>query len=57
MKELIEQIADLYTTFYKNANDQLENGNNAAGYRARKAAFEIEKTMIVFRKQSIESSK
>ena len=57
MKELIEQIADLYTAFYKNANAQLETGNDAAGIRARKASLEIEKTMKTFRKQSIESSK
>ena len=36
---------------------QLENGNKAAGTRARKASLEIEKTMKEFRKASLEDSK
>lgn len=57
MKELIEQIAATYETFAKDANAQAENGNKAAGTRARKASLEIEKAMKAFRKASIEASK
>ena len=51
MKELVEKVAELY------AKAQLENGNKAAGTRARKASLEIEKTMKEFRKASLEDSK
>ncbi len=57
MKELVEQIAELYAAFSKDANAQLENGNKAAGTRARKASLEIEKAMKAFRKASLEASK
>lgn len=57
MKKLIEQIAAAYETFAKDANAQAENGNKAAGTRARKASLEIEKAMKAFRKASIEASK
>ena len=36
---------------------QIENGNKAAGTRARKASLEIEKAMKEFRKASLEASK
>ena len=57
MKELIEQIAAAYEAFAKDANAQAENGNKAAGTRARKASLELEKAMKSFRKASIEASK
>ena len=57
MKELIEQIAAAYEAFDKDANAQAENGNKAAGTRARKASLELEKAMKAFRKASIEASK
>ena len=57
MKELVEQIAELYAAFSKDANAQLENGNKAAGTRARKASLEIEKAMKAFRKASLEAAK
>ena len=37
MKELVEKVAALYADFSKDANAQIENGNKAAGTRARKA--------------------
>lgn len=43
MKELVEQIAAAYEAFQKDAAAQVENGNKAAGTRARKASLEIEK--------------
>lgn len=53
MKELVEKVAALYADFSKDANAQLENGNKAAGTRARKASLEIEKAMKEFRKASL----
>lgn len=57
MKELVEKIAALYADFEKDAKAQLENGNKAAGTRARKASLEIEKAMKAFRKASLEAAK
>ena len=56
-KELVEKIAALVADFNKDANAQIENGNKAAGTRARKASLEIEKAMKEFRKVSLEESK
>lgn len=57
MKELICQIAAAYEAFAKDANAQAENGNKAAGARARKVSLEIEKSMKAFRKASLEAAK
>ena len=57
MKELVEKIATLVAEFNKDANALIENGNKAAGTRARKASLEIEKAMKEFRKVSLEESK
>ena len=57
MKELIEKIATLYAEFEKDAKAQLENGNKAAGTRARQSSLAIEKAMKEFRKASLEASK
>ena len=57
MKELVEKIEALVAEFNKDANAQIENGNKAAGTRARKASLEIEKSMKEFRKASLEASK
>lgn len=53
MKELIEKIAALHVAFEKDAKSQLENGNKAAGVRARKASLEMEKALKEFRKESM----
>ena len=57
MKELVEKVEQLLAEFTKDANAQIENGNKAAGTRARKASLEIEKTMKEFRKASLDASK
>ncbi len=57
MKELVEKIAAVYEAFQKDAAAQVENGNKAAGTRARKVSLEIEKLMKEFRKASLEESK
>ena len=57
MKELVEKIAALVADFNRDANAQIENGNKAAGTRARKVSLEIEKAMKEFRKVSLEESK
>lgn len=57
MKELVEKVAALVADFNKDAAAQIENGNKAAGTRARKASLEIEKLMKEFRKASLEAAK
>ena len=57
MKELVEKVAELYAAFEKDAKAQIENGNKAAGTRARKASLEIGKLMKAFRKASLEAAK
>ena len=57
MKELIEKISEVYNSFEKEAKTQSENGNKAAGTRARKSSLELEKLMKEFRKKSLEDSK
>lgn len=57
MKELVEKISEVYNSFLKDAEAQKENGNKAAGTRARKSSLELEKLLKEFRKVSVESSK
>lgn len=57
MKELVEKINAAIAEFSTNANAQVENGNKAAGTRARKASLELEKLLKEFRKASIEAAK
>ena len=57
MKELIENIQSSFESFQTDANTQLENGNKAAGTRARKSSLELEKLFKEFRKVSIAESK
>ncbi len=57
MKELITKIQESYQAFVQDANLQGENGNKAAGVRARKASLEIEKMMKEFRRVSLENAK
>jgi hypothetical protein len=57
MKDLLNELNNLIADFTKDATAQVENGNKAAGTRARKASLAIEKALKEFRKVSIESSK
>lgn len=57
MNELIQKIQEAFDVFVKDAKLQEENGNKAAGARARKASLSIEKMMKEFRKTSLEASK
>ena len=57
MKNLVDQIVTVFHEFEKEAKAHVENGNKAAGTRARKASLELEKLMKQFRKVSIEASK
>lgn len=57
MKDLIVKIQETFEAFVKDANLQVENGNKAAGTRARKASLAVEKMMKEFRKLSLEESK
>lgn len=57
MKELVENVNQLMAEFNKDANAQIENGNKAAGTRARKVSIEIEKALKEFRKESLDASR
>ncbi|MDR2628141.1 MAG: histone H1 [Dysgonamonadaceae bacterium] len=57
MKELVESLNWLIAEFQKDATAQVENGNKAAGARARKVSLDIEKKLKEFRKVSIEAAK
>ena len=57
MKELVESLQQQFASFDKDATAHVENGNKAAGTRARKVSLAIEKSLKEFRKQSIEASK
>lgn len=57
MKEIVKKINAAYEAFQKDAAAQIENGNKAAGTRARKASLDIEKLLKEFRKASLDESK
>jgi hypothetical protein len=57
MKNLVEKLNQHFADFQKDVIAHVENGNKAAGTRARKASLEIEKALKEFRKKSIEASK
>lgn len=57
MKQSLENLNSLFAEFSKDAALQVENGNKAAGTRARKTSLAIEKALKDFRKTSIEASK
>ena len=57
MKNLVANLNQLFADFQKNAAAQVENGNKAAGARARKSSLTIEKLLKEFRKVSIDAAK
>lgn len=57
MNELLNNLNELCASFAKDAAAQAENGNKAAGARARKTSLSIEKALKEFRKVSLEESK
>jgi hypothetical protein len=57
MKDLVNNLNQLFADFQKDATSQVENGNKAAGTRARKTSLAIEKALKEFRKVSIEAAK
>lgn len=57
MEELLKKINEQIAVFQKEATQQVEKNNKAAGTRARKAALEISKLMKDFRKESVAYSK
>ena len=57
MKELVENLNQLFEDFKKEASAQVGSGNKAAGTRARKSSLSIEKALKEFRKVSIEATK
>ena len=57
MKALLDNLNELFAEFAKDPALQVENGNKAAGTRARKSSLAIEKALKEFRKVSVEESK
>ena len=57
MNNLVASLNQLFADFQKDAAAQAENGNKAAGARARKVSLSIEKALKEFRKVSIEAAK
>lgn len=57
MKELLDNLNGLFASFSKDALAQVDNGNKAAGARARKSSLAIEKALKEFRKVSLDESK
>ncbi|MDR0864582.1 MAG: histone H1 [Candidatus Symbiothrix sp.] len=57
MKNLVENLNQHFAAFTKDAAAHVENGNKAAGTRARKTSLAIEKALKDFRKKSVEASK
>ncbi|MDR3057107.1 MAG: histone H1 [Prevotella sp.] len=57
MKELVDNLNQLFADFTKDATSQVESNNKAAGTRARKTSLAIEKALKEFRKESIADSK
>lgn len=57
MKNLVENLNQLFADFAKDAGSQFENNNKAAGQRARKISLDIEKKLKEFRKTSLDLSK
>lgn len=53
MKELVENINAHIDAFRVDADKFVNNGNKAAGVRARKATLELEKLLKEFRKESV----
>jgi hypothetical protein len=57
MKELVENLNQLYADFKKNADLQADKQNQAAGARARKTSLAIGQALKEFRKVSIAAAK
>lgn len=57
MEELLKEMYAEMEAVKTNAQLQHENGNKAAGMRARKASLNLEKILKKFRKVSLEASK
>lgn len=57
MKDLLNKIQTEIETFNTEAQAQAENGNKAAGTRARKSSLNLEKLMKEFRKISLTEAK
>lgn len=57
MEELLIKIDEQITLFVTNSAKHLNQGNKAAGQRARKATLELEKLFKQYRKLSVEASK
>ena len=52
MQEIVDKIKETFSTFVTE-NGKEQNGNKAAGTRARKASLELEKLLKEYRKISL----
>lgn len=57
MKELFDNIQCKMIELSKDMNDNVKNGNKAAGVRARKSTLELEKLFKRYRKLSVKAAK
>lgn len=57
MKELFDNIQIMFTDLIRDMRLNVENGNKAAGTRARKATLELEKMFKEYRKESVKAVK
>ena len=57
MKDLFENIQAKMTELSKDMEQNVMNGNKAAGARARKATLELEKMFKQYRKDSVDATK
>ena len=56
-ENIFNNMKELWTSLEENHNSFSNNGNKAAGTRARKAAGEIKKIVTDYRKASVAESK
>lgn len=53
MSELVKHIITSISVFLADLNKNVEQGNKAAGVRARKESIELEKLLKQYRKESV----
>ena len=57
MNEIIKELETLFGHFSEESSKNVNNGNKAAGARARKASLVIEKKLKEYRAKSVEFDK
>ena len=57
MNEIIKELETLFGCFSEESSNNFNNGNKAAGARARKVSLAIEKKLKEYRAKSVEFDK